>query len=164
MDGNIIAIVAAFVTVTGTIAGVIIANKLTHSRTSKEKLWDLRLPAYGQILSELADVERICDDADEYISQRDFHEYHASKAFNRHNDEIAQHMSLVRKRFSDGYLIFSEEFIAIYNELTNDASSDPYNSSPDEDHDSFTSAVRKHRPRLVTVARSEMATGSGWWR
>jgi hypothetical protein len=163
VDSNTVTIVAAIVTVIGTIAGVVIANRLTYSRSSKEKLWDLRRPAYGQILSELGEVESICDDADEYINERDFQEYHASKAYNRHNQEIAEHMTLVRKRFSDDYLILSEDFIAIYSELTNEMRSDPCNSSPDEEHDSFAAAIRKHRPRLITLARREMALGGPSW-
>ena len=56
-------------------------------------------------------------------------------------------------------LILSDAFIALYNELTNAMSADP-NSSPDEDYDNFAKAIRKHRPHLLAVARSEIGIQS----
>jgi hypothetical protein len=148
-------IITALIALIGPIAGVIIGNRLAHTRSSRQRLWDLQRPAYGQILSGLGDVERICDDADEYISERGFHDYFDNPAHERHNDEIAKLMASVRRRFSDDYLILSDDFISIFNELTNEMATDP-NSSPEEDHDNFAKAIRKYRPRLLTVARAEM--------
>jgi hypothetical protein len=57
------------------VVAVVIGSRLTYARSSKEKIWDLRRAAYSVILSELAAIERICDDADEYIAERNFTEY-----------------------------------------------------------------------------------------
>ena len=61
------AIITAIITASATVFAVVIANRLSYVRTYKEKLWDLKRPAYGLILSELAAIEQICNSADEYI-------------------------------------------------------------------------------------------------
>jgi hypothetical protein len=153
---NIVTVIAAVVTVIGTIAGVVVANRLTAVRSSKERIWDFRRVAYSQILSELGDIERICDDADEYINERGFNEYWGTKTRKDNDDEVARRMKIISNRLSADYLILSDKFIKAYDSFANDARSDPYNASPDEEHDTFASAVRKHRPLLTALARSEM--------
>jgi hypothetical protein len=145
------------------IVAVVIGSRLTYARSSKEKIWDLRRAAYSVILSELAAIERICDDADEYIDQRGFVEYFEHKAFVNNREEMAKHMAFVRDRVSDDYLILSDAFIKIYDELTHEMQSDPYNSLPPDEHEAFAAAIRKHRPRLKALARSEMTAHNRWW-
>ena len=53
---NVLTVVAAVVTVVGTIVGVVIANRMTASRSYNEKIWELRRSAYGFILAELGAV------------------------------------------------------------------------------------------------------------
>src|SRR6266481_5155299 len=50
------------------IVGAVLGNRLTYSRSTKEKLWDLRRQSYGVILSELAAADRIIRGANEYIA------------------------------------------------------------------------------------------------
>jgi hypothetical protein len=153
---NTVTIMAAVVTVVGTIVGVVIANRLTYVRSSKEKIWDLRRVAYSQILSELGSIERICDIADEYISETGSDEYWETKARQNHDNEIARRMQNTRSYYSDYYLILSRKFIEAYDGFVREARSDPYNSLPEEKRDILADAVRKHRTLLIALARDDM--------
>jgi hypothetical protein len=113
------------ITEIATVVAVVIANRLAFTRSAKEKLLDLKRPAYGSILFELGEAEGICDDADEYIDHRGFHEYFADKAYQRHNAEIRSHMDSVRNRVSADYLILSNNFIETYRELMHDIQPNP---------------------------------------
>ena len=152
--GNIITGVA-------TVVAVVIANRLSYGRTNKEKVWDLRRQAYGLILSELGAIEQICDTADEYISEDE--DRYFDGLDQKHNKEIAEHMGAIRKRVADDYLILSDAFIALYDELLKEMSGDPYNDISSEAHDTFCAAIRKHRPLLGALARSEMAIQKKCW-
>jgi hypothetical protein len=155
---NMVPILTTVLAVLGTIAGVVIGNRLTYARSSKEKIWDLRRAAYGEILAELAAVERIYDDADVYISERSFADYFEQKAYTQDNEEIDKHMVRVRDRFAADYLILSDDFIKLYDELVGEMRNDPYSSlSPDEEYEVSSDAIRRQRPLLVTLARNEMA-------
>src|SRR5580704_490803 len=101
---NIITIIASILTVAGTIIGVVTTNKLTLSRSYKEKIWDLRRIAYGTILAELASVEHIYDIGDMYIAEGNFHTYWESKSYKEHQKKINSHMNSVRQVFSTDYL------------------------------------------------------------
>lgn len=144
-----------------TVLAVVIASRLSYGRAYKEKVWDLRRQAYGLILSELAAIEQICDMADEQISETSVMSYFDGR--NRKNDEqIHEHMIAIRKRFADDYLILSDGFIAFYEGLTKEMMSDPYNSLPPEQHDTFCEAIRKYRPLLTSLARSETTIRNKW--
>jgi hypothetical protein len=153
--GNIITGVA-------TVVAVVIANKLSYGRTNKEKVWDLRRQAYGFITSELRAVERICDIADEYISEVGAMNYFDGPD-RKHTAQIHDHMNSIRNRFSDDYLTLSDGFIALYEELTKEMTGDPNNNLPPDDHDIFCAAIRKYRPLLTSLARSETTTRNRWW-
>jgi hypothetical protein len=56
------------VTGIATVIAVVIANRLTYSRSTKERLWDLRRQAYGVILAELGAADRIIHGANKYIA------------------------------------------------------------------------------------------------
>lgn len=147
-----------------TVAAVVIANRLTFHRSNKEKLWDLRRQACGAILAELAAVERICDSADAYIAERDYISYWETDARKNHEEETHRRMAIVNSRFADDYLIFSDEFLMLYEQFQSAMRVDEYNSSPDEEYAAFAQAVRGFRPRLVELARREVNTRSTWWR
>jgi hypothetical protein len=147
--GNIITAVA-------TVGAVVVANRLSYRRSNRERLWDLRRETYGFLLSELASVEHVCDSIDEAIAERSYAAYWETKSRARDDADIAERMGKVRQRFSDDYLILSDEFIRVFDDLTRESRGDPYNSSPPEEYELFSGAMRKHRPRLLAVAREEM--------
>jgi hypothetical protein len=154
------AIITAITTASATVLAVVIANRLSYARTYKEKLWDLKRPAYGLILSELAAIEQICNTADEYI-QENQDRYFESVA-EKHNAKIAKHFEAINKRIADDYLIMSEDFNALYDELMKKMAGDPFNDDTSEEHQKFTAAVRKYRPLLIALARSEMILPKRW--
>jgi hypothetical protein len=154
-SANVIsAFLTPVITAGAAVLAVIIGNRLSYARTYKEKLWDLKRPAYGTILSELAAIEQICDSADRYIEEDSDRYFETIEQ--KHNVKIFQHFGVINKRIADDYLILSEEFIALYVELTKEMSGDPNNTDPPEDHEKFAAAIRKYRPLLIDLARSEM--------
>jgi hypothetical protein len=144
------------VTAIATVLAVVVANRLSYRQSNKERLWDLRRVTYGTILSELALVQRICNSIDEAISERSYEEYWNTKSRVRDDDELHERMKTITSRVSDDYLILSDTFIKAYSEFTDAMRADPYNSSPPNEHDVFSAAVREHRPRLMKIARDEM--------
>jgi hypothetical protein len=40
----------------------------------------------------------------------------------------------------------------------------PYNDTPPEEHETFAAAMRKYRPLLIALARSEMTIRKKWLR
>jgi hypothetical protein len=152
-------------TLLGNLVTAMIAAGLTSwlslRRSNQEKVWELRRAAYGLILSELAVVERICDNADEYIEQDD-RRYFSESVSNEHNKEISGHLKSANDRHSADYLILSDEFISLYAKMRDEMSGNPYDSDPPEDHDRFTAAIRKYRPLLLAQGRSELTLNRGW--
>jgi hypothetical protein len=144
-----------------TVLAVVIASRLSYGRAYKERVWDLRRQAYGLILSELAAIEQICDIADEEISETSVMSYFDGH-HRRNEEQIREHMSAIRRRFADDYLILSDRFIALYEGLTKEMMSDPYNSLPPDQHDTFCEAIRKYRPLLTSLARSETTIRNKW--
>jgi hypothetical protein len=51
-----------------TLVCVFIGSRLSYRRSIKEKFWDVRREAYGGILSELAEVDRITKGADAWMT------------------------------------------------------------------------------------------------
>ena len=153
-------ILTPLITAGAAVLAVIIGNRLSYTQSYDEKIWDLRRPAYGLILSELGGIESICDNADEYIAQDSDRYFETVEQ--KDNDKIAKHFEAINKRIADDYLILSDEFHALYDEFRKAMSTDPYNYDPPEDHEVFATAVRKYRPRLIKLARSEMAVRKRW--
>lgn len=161
---NLVTIIAAVLTVIGTIGGVVIANKLTANRSYKEKVWELRRVAYGRIVAEISAAELIYDDADVFIHEIGFPGYFEEKAYSGNNAEIAKHINKANEIFSTDYLILSDRFIELYNELAKNRGSDPYDTlSPDDEYDISSAAIRKFRPLLIERARQEIASSQNWW-
>src|SRR5688572_27076503 len=108
------------VTAVATVIAVVIANRLTFSRTNKEKLWDLRRQAYGVILTELAAIERVYVEVDGFIEMHGEEEYFQSEQLHDDSKIIAEHLTKANNRFADDYLIMSAEFIQIYERMLDD--------------------------------------------
>lgn len=156
-------IITPIITAGAAVLAVVIGNRLSYSRSYREKLWDLRRPAYGLVLSELAAIELICDNADEYISQdSDRYFMGEERLEQKDNEKIGTHFNVITKRMADDYLIFSESFIALYDEMSKAMSGDPYDFDPPQDHERFANAIRKYRPLLISLARTEMAPRKKW--
>jgi len=153
--------IGSLVTAAATVVCVVIANMLTFKRSSREKIWDLRRQAYGAILSALATVERICDSADEYI-QEDEERYFHGDDYRRHNSQIAEQMSIARRRFADDYLVFSDEFVALFEKFTRALSDGDLFATPPEEHDHFVEVLRECRLLLLSKARSEINVDGRW--
>jgi hypothetical protein len=151
------------VTAVATVLAVMVANHLSYRKSNRERLWDLRRAAYGLMLSELAAVERICDGIDEAVAERSFEAYWETKGRTRDDAEITERMGKVHQRYSDDYLIISDEFIKVFDKFLGNGRADPYVSSPPEEHEAFSAAIRKYRPRLMGIARNEMKTEGKWW-
>jgi hypothetical protein len=109
---------APIIGLVGVIVGAVLVNWLTYSRSTKEKLWDLRRQSYGVILSELAAIDRICRAAEEYMAVHSADSYFdvndSDTPFGRDLSNIGKHMKAVRDRFSDDYLIFSDDFVRTF--------------------------------------------------
>ena len=155
--------VGNIVTAVATVISVVIANRLSSSQSGQAKLWDFRRLAYGVIVSELASVERIRAVADEYMAE-DPHGYSESDARDRHNEQVAAHIKILRQRFSDDYLILSDPFIALFEVFTADLASGPPDEDYPDEEERFSEAVRKHRPLLLAQARKEVAARRQLWR
>jgi hypothetical protein len=154
-------ILTPLITAGAAVLAVIIGNRLSYTRSYNEKIWDLKRPAYGLVLSELGEIESICDSADEYIDQDS--ERYFETAEQKDNTKIAKHFETINKRIADDYLILSVEFHTLYDEFRKAMSTDPYDySDPSEDHEVFATAVRKYRPLLIKLCRSEIAIGERW--
>jgi hypothetical protein len=154
------AFMTPIITAGAAVLAVVIGNRLSYARTYKEKLWDLKRPAYGSILSELAAIEQICDSADRYIEQ-DSDRYFETIA-QKHTAKLFRHFEVINKRIADDYLIMSENFIALYDELSKKMSADSEDIDPPEDHEIFAAAIRKYRALLINLARSEMTIRKKW--
>jgi hypothetical protein len=148
------AIITALITAGATVLAVILANRLGYARSYKEKLWDLQLPAYGRVLSELTAIEQICDSADEYIDQDEDRYFESVEQ--KDNAKIADHFKIIDQRMADDYLIFSDNFIALFDEMKKEMAGDPYDYDPPADHKKFAAAIRQYRPRLIALAKGEI--------
>jgi hypothetical protein len=138
------------------LGGLLIGSKLTYARSSKEKFWDFRRQAYGIILSELAVVERICNNADEAMQEVGKPTYFNSSSYQKDNHEIAQHMTIVNRKFSEDYLTLSNKFLELFETFRSELwSSDDV--IPPNEHERFASAIRKYRLLLMDQARREIA-------
>jgi hypothetical protein len=139
------------------LGGIILGSYLSSRQSSTQALWNLRREAYGAILSKLGAVERVCDSAAEYIDEDEMRYFHC-EAYASHNEKISDLMKSVRDRFSDDHLILTEEFIKTFEAFMSAIEPDP-NAIPPEEHEQFVEAVKKYRPRLLTIARREVSSG-----
>jgi hypothetical protein len=150
-------VVTAVTTLVSGALAAFLTSLLTARRSNDEKIWEMRRIAYGIILAELLAVERVLDDAAEYIEEDKSRYFHGKEA-ESHNTIINRHMLAIRKSYTENYLVLSDPFIAIFEAFTHQlrASSTNQNLMPFEYLSDFEKAVRLARPKLLTQARSEM--------
>jgi hypothetical protein len=151
------------VTAVATVIAVVIANRLTFSRTNKERLWDFRRQAYGMILAELGAIEEIYLNIDEYIKVHGEEAYYQSEGMHQDSARIAEHLSKADKRFADDYLVLSAGFIRHYERMHADFRKIDPNVAGIEARKPLMVAIRKARPKLLSQARSEMKLPRWWW-
>lgn len=151
----ITAITTLFPTLFSGWLSAVVTNRLNTQRSNREKFWELRRAAYGSILTELAAVEAILASADEHIAENAYR-YFDGPASGGHNEIISTHMKLVRKAYTDNYLICSDAFIGIFDEFLLALDSIDSYDGPTESHESFCLAVRVARPKLLQQGRREM--------
>ena len=156
MEKEVIPVVSNVLTAAATIFAVWVGNHLTYRRTTKERFWDLRRQAYGVILTELAAVDRISDSANKYIDSG-VDNYWESDYFPRDVDEIGKHMRVACDRFSDDYLIFSDDFVSIFEGLLTELDDHDPNVAGYNEHLRYRRVVTKHRPLLLRQARNEIS-------
>jgi hypothetical protein len=157
--GNIITAIA-------TVLAVVIANRLSLRKTNQERLWDLRRVAYGTILSDLGKVEQICSNIDDTLGylQGGWLEYWDTESRVKNENAIHDHMKHLRTTISEDYLILSELFIKTFEEFTQQTSADDDgDSSPPEEQDTFSAAVKAYRPKLMKIAKDELQIKTGVW-
>jgi hypothetical protein len=145
-------------------ATVVVLNHVFTSRRSyDEKIWELRRTAYGTILVELAEVENVLGYVDEYIQRNSEEWYFNNDISGKHTSIIAEHMRIIRKLYTDNYLILSDRFIYLFERFLRalDESNNP-NLSPPEEREIFAAAVRAARPKLLQQARSEIPLRGEW--
>jgi hypothetical protein len=164
IPAGVVNIITAVVTATTTLVVVFVTNRLALFRSSKEKLWDLKRQVYGQILSELADAERVLDVANEFIVERGYEYYHGTEYYSKHQSKLFDHLFSIRKKFSDDYLILSDSFIELFQKLSDELFLDEPNEDPPERHERIEGAVKKYRPLLTTQARNELNIPKSWWQ
>ncbi len=150
------------ITPTVSLVAIILASRLAYTRSTKEKLIDLRRQAYRVILSELEKVETICGIMDDYI-QHDDERYFEEEISSTHNRQISEHIKIAHDRFTDDYIIMSDKFIKLFEGFLLDLGNDDPNMIPPERHDHFANALRKGRPLLLAQARAEMPYSRSVW-
>jgi hypothetical protein len=140
----------------------VVTNRLNAERSNREKFWELRRAAYGSILTELAAVEAILATADEYMAEDEYRYFDGTVA-GTHNELIAAHMKVVRRTYTDNYLICSDEFIALFEGFLLELEGSDPNDGPSESHERFCLAVRAARPKLLQQGRREMPVPRSLW-
>ena len=155
--------IGSVLTAVAAVLAVIVSNMLSSRNSTEGKLWDMRREGYSLILFELGAIERLFDSADEIIEQYGFGGYWDTNVRPRHEAELYERMKKIRDRVSNDYLVFSDAFLATFNEFEKANRLDDYNSSPDEEYDRFASAVRRFRPRLRNLCRAEIRSARQKW-
>jgi hypothetical protein len=134
--------------------GGLTTNVLSNYFSNKSRIGELKRQAYGIILAELAEAERVCDVADEYIAENEMR-YFDSGVSNEHSATVSNHMGKARSGFLSEYLILSDRFINQYETMQDELSANP-NDIPPEEHEKFAKALRAGRRKLLAQARSEI--------
>jgi len=148
--------------VVGPLGGVWLGAILGHGSQRTQKLLDLRRPAYGLILAQLAKVEARLNWISELISEAGDGYFQDPQAHMSHDRYIGDEMQIAQQRFVDDYLILSDQFVSRFEKMQADISSAEYEIPPIA-HDIFETAVRSARPDLLAIARREVAGRSFWF-
>jgi hypothetical protein len=82
--------------------------------------------------------------------------YFESASFADDVEQIGKHISVVRGRFSADYLIFSDEFVRMFEAFLGELDDADPNVAGYDEHLRGWSIIAKYRPRLLAQARSEI--------
>jgi hypothetical protein len=157
MEGLFTGIVTGIVTV----IGVWLTSQLGYRRSTKEKFWDVRREAYGAILSELAEIDRITKGADVWMATMGTGEYYADGRIDQDKVKIGEHMKVVWKRYSDDHLIMSNEFVSLFENFISEFDNVDPNDATHSTHLRGRKIVTRYRALLLAQARSEMEINQG---
>ncbi|MGE0061360.1 MAG: hypothetical protein AB7T86_04695 [Xanthobacteraceae bacterium] len=147
-------IATALISALSGLIGVALGGWLTFRNASKEKLIELRRNTYGSILHELSQIQQVIDVADECISHVGWDRYFTSETEQQHTQKIVGHMSELRKKSSAEYLIISDGFRNLLDEMNKEMSSS--DAEYYEEDDTFDRAIAKYRPLLLAQAKKEV--------
>jgi len=150
------------VTVLGTLFGALLGAWLSAGHTHREKVWDLRREAYGVILSEIAMVNRIMSRVVEALKENP-HGYFDSPSRPADEARVSEHLKKARQRFADDYLVLSDQFISIFEQMETDISSDDPNDGWLEDQERLAKAINQAHPLLTAQARNEVTKPARRW-
>ncbi len=156
----------ALSTISALISGVSsawVTSQLTASRSTNEKLWELRRAAYGKILAALADSERILDNADKFIDE-DLNRFFNSEEYLNHKEALRARLTIIRNEVTDNYLILSDDFIVLIERFYSKMDAGDPNMLPPDLYKSVSSLIRRTRPKLFEQGRNEMPLRQGFWR
>lgn len=138
------------------LVGVWLGALLSQGSSRREKLMELRRPAYGVILSHLAKVVRRLDFAAGSIAESATRYFNDENSGMTRDDEFIGHnMSAARARFEDDYLILPDEFIARFETMHAEIAGAEYETTPTA-HSIFDKAVRSAYSDLLVMARKEV--------
>jgi len=154
-------ILGSIITGIVTVAGVILANRLSYGRSTKEKLWDARREAYRAILSQLAEIDRVTKGADEWMATMGPGEYFNSSSIDDDKEKIRQHMKVVWRKYSDDHLIMSDEFVRIFERFISEHDAGDPNVATHASHLHRRKIITKHRALLLAQARNELEPRGG---
>jgi hypothetical protein len=138
--------------------GVILTNRLSYGRSTKEKFWNERRKAYSAILSELAEVDRITKGADNWMATMGRAEYF-SGSIGEDISKIRGHMHVVWRKYSDDHLIMSDEFVRIFESFISEHDEGDPNDATNTRHLRRRETITKHRALLLEQARKELGHG-----
>lgn len=151
--GGLIAIIS------GTTVAVV-TNSLMARRAYEEKIWELKRTAYGSIFAGLTAVELVLDHIEDSLENSNYETYYRTDAYKKHSKQIADIMIEVKSTYTCNYLILSPQFIEVFDAFLKDIADDPCALPPDND-ETFASAVRAVRPKLLEQARKEIPLKEG---
>jgi hypothetical protein len=141
-------------TLAAALFSVFLTSRLTYRRSYSEKVWENRRLAYSYIMSRLSSVKSLCSAMDDAISEDPIRFWEGDQN-NWYDERMHKRMHKIRKRFSDDYLMLSDEFIALMESLLSSIAVDRYEVPP-EAHDIFCAGLREWEPKLLAQARSEV--------
>jgi hypothetical protein len=130
-------------------------SQVTYSRSTKEKFWEVRRQAYGAILAELAEIDRVTKGADEWMATMGQGEY--LEAIDRDKIQIGEHLKVVWRRYSDDHLIMSDEFVRVFDDFISEHDKGDPNDATHSLHLYRRKIITKYRALLLAQARKEMA-------
>ncbi|AMJ63253.1 hypothetical protein [Bosea sp. PAMC 26642] len=107
------AVVTGASTITGTLGAVVLTMWLTGRRTMRERLWDIRREAYGEIISALTETLAHTDEIIHVIDHVDPRHWPAeavSASVGRWNE----HAAAARRHVAKNRVVLAADFLRVY--------------------------------------------------